>query len=622
MKKQPIYHGSKSLLLYTIILLSIFTPSTWAQKLERVLPESVGMSSSQLNNVDLIIEDAISAKQLPGAVLAVVKDGKMAYIKAYGNKSIYPQIEKMDEDVIFDLASLTKPIATATATMILLEQGKIRLIDNVDRYIPGFKPWSDGKRSKNIRIIDLLTHTSGLPAYAPVEKLQKEHGSPNPDAVIEYNATCEREYEPLTMMKYSCLNFITLQRIIETVSGQNINEFTQEHIFKPLHMAHTSYQPDKSLYPQIAPTEVQKDGSVLLGSVHDPLARVMNDGLSGNAGLFSTADDVAVFTAALLNGGEWNGARILSPLTVEKMRSVPKTVQHLGRSLGWDLHSAYASNLGDLLSDEAFGHTGYTGTSLVIDPVNNLGIIFLANSVHPYDDSSIVRLRSLVANGVAASLVGHNATEVTEQEKPSEPWSYEKHYIKRLEEFAQEPPISSNDIVMLGNSITEGGNWNTIFASEHIRNRGISGDNAVGVFNRLESILEGQPKKLFLLIGINDLASGVQKDTIIYNIEKIIQKSIQLSPSTKIYLQSILPVDESFNRYKGLNGKTNDIIYINKKLKKMARKYHIPSIDLHKHFTEKDKVTLRKELTYDGLHLNQEGYAVWGKLLTPYMKLH
>lgn len=597
-----------------------------AQQLPKASPESVGMSSRHLKYADDIIEKAISDKEIPGAVLAVVKDSKMAYLRAYGNKEVYPNTVKMDENAVFDLASLTKPIATATSAMILIERGQLRLLDKVNLFIPDFQGWKtiDGK-TIDIRVVDLLTHTSGLPPYAPVETLEKQIGAPNPDGLINYIATCKRDFEPLTNMQYSCLNYITLQRIIEIISKKNIRDFAKENIFDVLGMQHTDYQPKGETLALTAPTQRQKDGSVLRGIVHDPLARVMNGGISGNAGLFSDANDLAIFASALQNGGEYNGKRILSPLGVKAMRSVPRHVAQFGRTPGWDVFSAYASNSGDLLGPNTFGHTGYTGTSMVIDPDNNLTVILLTNRAHPNDAGNIVRLRSLVANAVAASVVKLQVStpETSTPAIPAipaiQPWTYENHYKNRTKVFNEEPPITPNDIVMLGNSITEGGNWEALLGSKYYRNRGISGDMAGGIYARLDQITNGKPGKLFLLIGINDISNDIPSDTIVGNISKIVTEIKTKSPKTKIFLQSILPVDQSFGRYKKLDGKTLEILETNKKIQNLAKKQKIHFIDMYPLFVEKNTYNLRKELTHDGLHLNPEGYQVWVKELKKHL---
>lgn len=408
----------------------LFAATAAAQKLERVIPEAAGLSSAKLANADSVILRGIRDGNMPGAVLAVVKDGKMAYLKAYGDKSVVPEREPMDENAVFDMASCSKALSTAVCAMILAERGKLRLTDPVENYIPGFRNWEggDGKSARPILIIHLMTHTSGLPAYAPAEELRKRYGAPQPDSLMSFIASWRRDFEPGTGFRYSCLNYITLQHIIEKAGGMPLREFARKNIFDVLGMEHTDYIPCRegedgceTVSPPrwaggeggwekaVAPTERQGNGIPLRGQAHDPLARVMNGGVSGNAGLFSTAGDVALLCAALINGGALNGRRILSPATVKAMTSLPQGLEQFGRTPGWDISSPYSSNRGDLLSRSAYGHTGYTGTSVVIDPENRLAVILLANSVHPEDKSSMVRVRSLVANAVAGALTAEGS---------------------------------------------------------------------------------------------------------------------------------------------------------------------------------------------------------------------
>ena len=610
----------------TSIILFLFSLQaiTMAQSLQRVAPEQVGMDSRKLMYADEAIEEAIANKEIPGAVLAVVRNGKMAYLKAYGNKRIYPNTEPMTANTIFDMASCSKSMSTAICTMILAERGKIRLLDPVSRYIPGFKDWEseDGKDKKVIRITDLLTHSSGLPPYAPAAELEKKYGSPNPTGLMEYIAGCKRDFKPQTDFQYSCLNFITLQHIIEAVSGQSLRDFARENIFNVLGMNHTDYLPcqrDKNgqwvntansrlstldfQLTRVAPTEKQPNGQVLCGQVHDPLARILNGGISGNAGVFSCAEDIAILCAALQNGGEWNGRRILSPQGVKTMRTVPRSTAALGRSLGWDVFTAYASNSGDFFSPNTYGHTGYTGTSIVIDPDNDTSVILLINAVHPEDGHSVVRLRSLVANVVASSLY-------------SSPRIYTDHYYKRFLQFMDEPAIGNKDIVMLGNSLTEnGGDWAARLGNKNVRNRGIIGDEVMGVYDRLHQILPGHPAKLFLLIGVNDVSHDLTTDTIVGMIRVTVERIRKESPESQIYLQSLLPINESFGRYKRLAGKTNMIPEINKQLEELAKEKGLTYINLFPLFTEKGSNVLRAELTTDGLHLKEEGYKIWVKAI-------
>ncbi len=597
-----------------------------AQTLQRVAPEQVGMDSRKLMYADTAIEEAIANKDIPGAVLAVVRNGKMAYLKAYGNKRVYPNTEPMTVNTIFDMASCSKSMSTAVCTHILAERGKIRLLDPVSLYIPGFKNWEseDGKDKKVIRIADLLTHTSGLPSYGPTAELEKQYGSPSPDGMIEYIANCRRHFKPQTDFQYSCLNYITLQRIIETVSGQSLRDFARENLFDVLGMVHTDYLPcirnkegkwintadaswasvtDGDWHNLIAPTEKLPDNSVLCGQVHDPLARIMNGGISGNAGVFSCAEDIAILCAALQNDGEWNGRRILSPLGVKAMRTVPRATATLGRTLGWDNFTAYASNNGDYFGPNTYGHTGYTGTSIVIDPDNNTSVILLINSVHPEDGHSVVRLRSLVSNAVASSIYPI-------------PRMYTDYYYKRFLQFMDEPGITSKDIVMVGNSLTEGGgDWSARLGKKNIRNRGIVGDEVMGIYDRLHQILPGHPEKLFLLAGTNDISHDLSADSIVSMIHTTIERIRRESPETKLYLQSLLPFNESFGRYKRLTGKTDMVPEINAKLEVLAKEHKITFINLFPLFCEKGTNVLRSELTGDGLHLNEEGYKIWVKAL-------
>ena len=285
------------------------------------------------------------------------------------------------------------------------------------------------------------------------------------------------------------------------------------------------------------------------------------------------------------------------------MRTVPRSTAALGRSLGWDVFTAYASNSGDFFSPNTYGHTGYTGTFIVIDPDNDTSVILLINAVHPEDGHSVVRLRSLVANVVASSLY-------------SSPRIYTDHYYKRFLQFMDEPAIGNKDIVMLGNSLTEnGGDWAARLGNKNVRNRGIIGDEVMGVYDRLHQILPGHPAKLFLLIGVNDVSHDLTTDTIVGMIRVTVERIRKESPDTKLYLQSLLPINESFGRYKRLAGKTNMIPEINKQLEELAKEKGLTYIKLFPLFNEKGSNVLRAELTTDGLHLKEEGYKIWVKAI-------
>ena len=395
---------NKLFLLAVFLLNYIVSP---AQNLDIVAPEAVGLDASRLANADRAIAQAIADKTIPGAVLCVERHGKIGYLKAYGNKRVYPNTEKMTTGTVFDMASCSKAMSTATCAMILIDRGLLRLNDRVDQYVPEFENWKDSitGETEAIRVIDLMTHTSGLPPYAPVQELKKKYGSPNPQAVVNWISHCKRLYAPETGWTYSCCNYIMLQQVIEKITGQTLQQFAHDNIFAPLNMRHTDYRPTKALAALCAPTEKQADGNCLLGVVHDPLACTMMGGLSGNAGLFSSAEDVATYCAAILNKGELNGKRILSPLAVKCMETVPRSLAQFGHTPGWGISTPYSSNSGDLLSAQTFGHTGYTGTSIVIDPANDVAIILLTNCVHPVDKGNVVRLRALVANAVAGAIL-------------------------------------------------------------------------------------------------------------------------------------------------------------------------------------------------------------------------
>lgn len=395
---------NKLFLLAVFLLNYIVSP---AQNLDIVAPEAVGLDASRLANADRAIAQAIADKTIPGAVLCVERHGKIGYLKAYGNKRVYPNTEKMTTGTVFDMASCSKAMSTATCAMILIDRGQLRLNDRVDQYVSEFENWKDSitGETEAIRVIDLMTHTSGLPPYAPVQELKKKYGSPNPQAVVNWISHCKRLYAPETGWTYSCCNYIMLQQVIEKITGQTLQQFAHDNIFAPLNMRHTDYRPSKALAALCAPTEKQADGNCLLGVVHDPLACTMMGGLSGNAGLFSSAEDVATYCAAILNKGELNGKRILSPLAVKCMETVPRSLAQFGHTPGWGISTPYSSNSGDLLSAQTFGHTGYTGTSIVIDPANDVAIILLTNCVHPVDKGNVVRLRALVANAVAGSIL-------------------------------------------------------------------------------------------------------------------------------------------------------------------------------------------------------------------------
>jgi len=369
----------------------------------KVLPkrhQPVTQAGSTLSVVDPIIQDAIQDHKIPGAVLLVGHGGKVVYRKAYGSRALEPRREAMTADTIFDLASLTKVVATTTCVMQLFEQGKIRLNDPVAKYLPEFS--QDGKEDITVR--QLLVHYSGL-----TEDLDlKDKDSPNKwtgkDTAYRM-AFAEKPIFPAgSRFLYSDINFITLGALVERVSGESLDTYAARHVFQPLGLTHTRYLPPKAWKPRIAPTEYDDNHVMLRGVVHDPTAQRMG-GVAGHAGVFSTADDLAKFAQALLNGG----GKILASVTVEKMTTPQQPPNATAvRGFGWDLDSPFSSNRGELLPVGSYGHTGFTGTSLWIDPATDTYIILLTNAVHMRtvrsEGGSAIALRTKVASAVAAAL--------------------------------------------------------------------------------------------------------------------------------------------------------------------------------------------------------------------------
>ena len=352
-------------------------------------------------DVGAIIQDAVNRGNTPGAVVLIGHNGRIVYRNAFGSRSLEPTREPMTVGTIFDLASLTKCIVITTAVMQLVEAGRIRLNDPVSAYLPEFS--QNGKSQVTVR--ELLTHYSGL---APDLDLKQPWEGRDTAFKMAMEATPVNP--PGARFVYSDINFETLGFLVERVSGMPLNEYAAKKIFAPLGMTETRFLPPAAWSPRIAPTQYDENGRMLRGTVHDPTARRMG-GVAGHAGLFSTADDLAIFAQELLTGHT-----ILSRSAIEKMSTPqqPATASSL-RGLGWDIDSPFSSNRGELLPVGSFGHTGFTGTSLWIDPTTDTYIILLANAVHPNGKGSMVSLRSRVATAVAHAL----DLTVSEQEKLS-----------------------------------------------------------------------------------------------------------------------------------------------------------------------------------------------------------
>jgi uncharacterized protein YbbC (DUF1343 family)/CubicO group peptidase (beta-lactamase class C family) len=389
-------YSTHTMKFFLIVLCSlILQPSLFADSAKAA--EGVATSAPRtasvvkLYNVDAIVQQAIGDGNIPGAVLVVGHNGKVVYRKAYGFRSLEPKRVPMTLDTIFDLASLTKVVATTTAVMQLVELGKVRLNDPLAKYLPEFA--QNGKDDITIR--QLLTHYSGLAPDLDLSTPWEGKNTAYQLAFVE-----PPETPPGSGFVYSDINYIMLGALVEKVSGETLDAYTQKHIFQPLKMLHTRFNPPASWRAKVAPTQYDENNHMLWGVVHDPTARRMG-GVAGHAGLFSTADDLAKFCQALLSGGDG----ILSPAAVVKMTS-PETPPSapVMRGFGWDIDSPFSSNRGDLFPVGSFGHTGFTGTSLWIDPTTKSYIVLLTNAVHPRGKGNAVGLRTKVATEIAAAL--------------------------------------------------------------------------------------------------------------------------------------------------------------------------------------------------------------------------
>jgi uncharacterized protein YbbC (DUF1343 family)/CubicO group peptidase (beta-lactamase class C family) len=402
-----VYHRFATSLL---LLLSLGLQASTAQ-LPKASPASVAVSANRLAQMDQVVADAIAKHQLPGAVVLAARKGRLVWRKAYGERAVEPKHEAMTPDTIFDLASLTKVVATATSIMLLVERGKVRLSDPLSQFIPEIK----GEGRERITIELLLTHRTG---YAPDFDL-KERWTGYNEAIKRLIKEPLRN-QPGARFVYSDINYIALGEVVRRASGMPLNEFARRNIFVPLGMHDTGFRPVAALKDRIAPTERRRgqlsylgDNGAnagaegehwLRGEVHDPTAYRM-DGVAGHAGLFSTADDLAIYCQMILNGGQYKGVRILSPSTVAAMTR-PRLVGERGwtRGLGWDINTSFSTNRGDLFPLGSFGHTGFTGTSLWIDPSSETFVVFLSNRVHPDGKGDVGPLRGRVASIVAGAV--------------------------------------------------------------------------------------------------------------------------------------------------------------------------------------------------------------------------
>lgn len=465
-------NSSRVLLLIAFLILNFSLAN--AQGLPVAMPNTVGMNGAKLNQIDALVEKDIADKKMPGAVVIVGHKGKIVYRKAFGNRALVPTVEKMTVDTIFDAASLTKPIATATSVMILVEQGKLRLNDTIGKFIPEI----EDENAKKVTIQQLLTHVSG---YRPDFDLREKWTGRN--GMLEALKKEKLQNTPGTKFVYSDIGFIVLGEIFSRVtrnsdfsyeglgifnsnvrnsnniSGEELSDFTSELFFKNLKIQDTGFVEfvrshnfingtswNKS--NRVAPTESikgqnsylgssfdgdeKKGNQILRGQVHDPTAFRMG-GVAGHAGLFTTADDLARYCQMILNGGMLEGKRILSSNTIAKM-TAPYVVSETGetRGLGWDMNTSFSSNRGEFFPLGSFGHTGFTGTSVWIDRVTQTFVVFMSNRVHPDGKGDVTPIRARVAT-IAASAVEDTPIELVRLAESI----YSSQVAAQLEKFKQ-----------------------------------------------------------------------------------------------------------------------------------------------------------------------------------------
>ncbi|MEM8669784.1 MAG: serine hydrolase domain-containing protein [Planctomycetota bacterium] len=337
------------------------------------------------SQIESIVQAGIEAGEMPGAIVVIASRNEVLYRKAFGFRQIEPTRERMTVDTVFDMASITKPVATATSVMILVQRGLVDVDKPVSQYLPEFGAAGKSK----ITVADLLLHVGGL----------------IPDnALKDYQDGIERSWQNIWALKprsvrrekfvYTDVGFLVLGKLVERVSGQSLDVFADENIFQPLKMTDSSYRPSAELVPRIAPTEKRND-KWIRGEVHDPRAFLL-DGVAGHAGLFSTADDMVRYGQMMLGRGSLGSVEILKPEIFEVMTR-PRAIPRGTRTFGWDHQSPYSRNRGTSFSDAAFGHGGFTGTVFWVDPKQDRVFIFLSNRLHPDGRGTVNGLAGQIA---------------------------------------------------------------------------------------------------------------------------------------------------------------------------------------------------------------------------------
>lgn len=369
--------------------------------------DATSIDSSKLESIDQVVNQSLQAGEMAGAVVAILHKDEMVFHRAYGLRQAEPESLPMQPDTLFDLASITKPVATATSIMILVERGVLKLQDKVSDHIPEFG--NNGKES--VTVEQLLLHTGGL---IPDNALSDYQGTL--DDMVQKLYQLKASYAPGQDFRYSDVGFEILGLLIQRKTGLDVNQFSQQEIFKPLKMSATTYLPDESLRQRAAATE-KREGRWMLGEVHDPRAYAMG-GVAGHAGLFSTAEDLAIYARMMLGNGTYQGTKILAPETVRLM-TAEYQVPRGKRGLGWDKRSGYSSNRGETMTPSAFGHGGFTGTAMWIDPDLQLAVIFLSTRLHPDGKGTVNPLAGVIGT-IAANAVRKNEATAANKDDSSD----------------------------------------------------------------------------------------------------------------------------------------------------------------------------------------------------------
>ena len=354
-----------------------------------------GLDTALVGRLDKIVKDAMEEAVAPAVAIAVGRNGRIAYMKGYGHISWdIPSSPAVDTNTLFDLASLTKVVATTTLAMIMEESGQLDLDRTVSSYLPEF----NSPEKLGITVRQLLIHNSGLEAGGNTFNARGR------EAYLRLINARPLEYQPGTKMIYSDWSMILLQLVMERISGKTLDVLATEKIFRPLGMTDTQFNPPFTLRSRIAPTQVDDArGGLLWGTVHDENAYMLG-GVAGHAGLFSTARDLALFSLMMLNGGEYNGVRIAKPSTIARWTA--RQGKESSRALGWDSPDG-GSSAGQFFSPWSYGHTGFTGTSIWIDPQKDLFVVVLTNRVNPTrSNTRHVQLRRDVVDAVQQAVLG------------------------------------------------------------------------------------------------------------------------------------------------------------------------------------------------------------------------